>query len=106
METTPDVEPAMPIAFVTGFTNVGVVIVGEVERTFEPEPVEVVTPVPPFKTGSGVPDRVTVNVPVEVIGPPATERNVGTVMLTEVTVPVVGVVQVIGDARPPAEVRT
>ena len=31
---------------------VGVVIVGEVDKTFEPDPVEVVTPVPPFVTGS------------------------------------------------------
>ena len=97
MVTVPEVEPLILI---------DVVNVGDVDRTFEPEPVEVVTPVPPFKTGSGVPDRVTVNVPVEVIGPPVTDRNVGTVMLTEVTVPVVGVVQVIGDVRPPADVRT
>lgn len=32
------------------------VMVGEALRTTEPVPVDVVTPVPPFRTGSGVPE--------------------------------------------------
>lgn len=36
--------------------RLGVDRVGEVERTTEPVPVDVVEPVPPFKTGSAVPE--------------------------------------------------
>jgi hypothetical protein len=45
-------------------------------------------PVPPFKTGKGLPLNVTANVPLDVIGLPATERNVGTVIATLETLPV------------------
>jgi len=45
--------------------RIGVTRVGEVERTTLPDPVEVVTPVPPDTTGS-VPDAIAV---------PATEYN-------------------------------
>ena len=45
-----------PVALVNtaadGVPRAGVINVGEVERTFEPEPVDVVTPVPPLTTGS------------------------------------------------------
>jgi len=54
---------------------VGVVIVGEVARTTEPEPVDVVVPVPPFNTGRAVPERDIANVPEDVIGEPEMERN-------------------------------
>ena len=46
---------------------------------------------PPELMGRAVPLRVTARVPVEVIGEPLTERNDGTDMATEVTVPEVGV---------------
>lgn len=32
------------------------VSVGEADKTVDPVPVDVVVPVPPFKTGSGVPE--------------------------------------------------
>jgi hypothetical protein len=70
-----------------GVPRTGVVSEGEVERTLLPEPVEVVTPVPPLRTGSAVPDNVTASVPLLVIGVPETERNEGTVIATELTVP-------------------
>ena len=44
-------------------------------------------PEPPFATGKAIPDRVTAKVPLEVIGEPVTDKNAGTVMATEVTVP-------------------
>lgn len=47
-----------------------------------------VAAVPPLATGKAVPERVTANVPAEVIGDPLIERKEGTVMATEVTVPV------------------
>jgi hypothetical protein len=47
----------------------------------------VVPPVPPLATGSAVPERVTANVPDPVIGEPATDRNEGTDIATDVTVP-------------------
>ena len=46
-----------------------------------------VAPVPPFKTGKAVPDNETANVPLDVIGEPVTDKNVGTVIATDVTVP-------------------
>ena len=53
-----------PVALVSvtevGVPRTGVTNVGDVERTFDPEPVEVVTPVPPFATAS---------VPANVIAP-------------------------------------
>jgi hypothetical protein len=46
---------AVPVILVPtkalGVPNAGVVKVGEVLRTTEPEPVDVVTPVPPLATG-------------------------------------------------------
>lgn len=50
-------------------------------------PDKVVAPVPPFATGNAVPESVTSKVPLEVIGEPVTDRNEGTVIATEVTVP-------------------
>jgi hypothetical protein len=48
-----------PVAFVNvpdvGVPKIGVTSVGEVDSTTEPEPVEVVTPVPPLATGKAVP---------------------------------------------------
>jgi len=70
-----------------GVPRTGVVSEGEVERTALPEPVELVTPVPPLATGSAVPDNVTANVPLEVIGEPPIDKNVGTDIATLVTVP-------------------
>ena len=48
---------------------------------------KLVMPVPPFSTGNAVPDKVIANVPLLVIGEPATDKNVGTVAETLVTVP-------------------
>jgi hypothetical protein len=42
-------------------------------------------------TGKAVPDKDTARVPLDVIGEPDTLKKAGTVMSTEVTVPVVGV---------------
>lgn len=56
-----------------GVPSSGVTRVGEVDSTLLPEPVLVVTPVPPFATAS-VPARVTV--PEEVIGPPLVVKPV------------------------------
>ena len=50
-----------------GVPNIGVTNDGLVDKTTEPVPVDVVTPVPPFKTAS-VPANVIV--PLLVIGPP------------------------------------
>ena len=66
----------------------GVVNVGDVANTTDPLPVDVVAPVPPFATGSAVPDRESANVPEVTIGLPETLKNAGTVIATEVTVPV------------------
>jgi hypothetical protein len=66
---------------------VGVAIVGLVERTLLPEPVEVVTPVPPLATGSAVPEYERVSVPVPVTGLPVTVNIAGADNPTEVTVP-------------------
>jgi len=80
-----------PVAFVSvpevGVPRIGVTKVGLVESTLFPEPVLVVTPVPPLSTGSAVPDRVIASVPVVVMGLPATDKNAGTEAATEVTVP-------------------
>jgi hypothetical protein len=74
---------------------------GDVDNTTEPEPVEVVVPVPPFATAR-VP--VIVIVPEVVTGPPLNVRPVAPPdTCTEVTVP--AVVQV-GVAPAPADVRT
>ena len=68
---------------------------GDVPNTTAPEPVEVVTPVPPLTTGKAVPDNVIANVPVVVIGEPETDKNDGTVAATLVTVPVAESLEVI-----------
>jgi hypothetical protein len=65
-----------------GVPRIGVTRVGLVERTFAPEPVVDVTPVPPFATGS-VPETPVVN-----------ERPVALVRLTDVGVPRIGVTRV------------
>ena len=44
--------------------------------------------VPPLEIGKAVPDNETANVPEVVIGDPVTDKNVGTVIATLVTVPV------------------
>ena len=80
---------------------IGVVIVGDVDNTTDPEPVDVVVPVPPLITGKAVPERPIAKVPELVIGDPVIDKNVGTVADTDVTVPVVGVVHDIG-VEPPA----
>jgi hypothetical protein len=65
-----------------GVPNIGVTSVGEVLKTFEPDPVDVVTPVPPF---------VTANVPVT----PVDKGNpVALVNVTLVGVPKTGVTKV------------
>jgi hypothetical protein len=81
-----------------------VVRVGLVERTLFPEPVLVVTPVPPLATGNAVPERLNAKVPLLVIGDPVTDKNAGTVMATEVTVPLEALDQV--GAPEPLEVKT
>lgn len=78
--------------------------VGDADRTTEPLPVEVVTPVPPLATAS-VPPRV--NVPAPVIGPPETVRPVVPPdTSTDVTEPVPVTVAHVGVAPGPAEVKT
>ena len=54
--------------------------------------VRVVRLVPPFATGSAVPEYVNANVPEDVIGLPAMLRRLGTVAATLVTVPLVAAV--------------
>jgi hypothetical protein len=79
-----------PVQFVkvpeVGVPNTGVTRVGEVDSTFEPEPVDAVTPVPPLATS-----RVPV-IPV------VSGRPVQLVRVPEVGVPKVGVVRV-GEVR-------
>lgn len=68
---------AVPVILVPtnalGVPRAGVTKVGLVDRTTEPVPVEVVTPVPPLATAK-VPDKVIV--PDVVIGPPEVVRPV------------------------------
>lgn len=64
----------------------------------------VVCPVPPFAKGNAVPLRDTASVPLDVTGEPAIDRKDGTVIATDVTVPLVA-----GGAHagtPPATVNT
>ena len=61
--------------------------VGAADSTVFPVPVLVVTPVPPFKTGSAVPDNVIAKVPLVVMGEPAIDKNAGTDAATDVTLP-------------------
>ena len=74
-----------PVRFVAtpddGVPRAGVTKVGEFDRTLFPEPVDVVTPVPPFATG---------NVPVT---PVVSGNPVPLVSVTEAGVPSVGVVR-------------
>ena len=61
--------------------------VGAVASTLLPVPVLVVTPVPPLRTGSAVPDKVIANVPLVVTGEPEIDKKAGTDAATLVTVP-------------------
>ena len=54
-----------------GVPSAGVTSVGDVDKTTEPVPVEVVTPVPPLATPNVPPN---VNVPDDVIGPPVNDN--------------------------------
>ena len=93
----PDKTKLVPEATpIIGVTNVGLEL-----RTTEPLPVLLVVPVPPLSTGKAVPDNETLIVPEAVTGLPDTAKKLGTVTAILVTVPVVGVVQVIA-VDPPA----
>ena len=63
--------------------------IGNVPVTFDAKLTNVVEvdPVPPLAIGKAVPDNVTAKVPLLVIGDPDTDKNDGTVMATDVTVP-------------------
>jgi len=100
--TFPVTDKLVPVAA----PSTGVIKDGELFNTTEPEPVLVVTPVPPFNTGNAVPESVNARVPELVIGDPETDKKEGTVKATEVTVPVFNVVHVIGVVSPPCEVNT
>lgn len=106
-------EPALPVVFwfkvgnvqfaklpEVGVPKMGVTKVGLVERTLLPEPVDVVTPVPPLATGK-VPvtcvvkltfesEPPSVRLPVDVTVPVKVMPLTVPVPLTEVTVPVPG----------------
>jgi len=71
--------------------------VGAADSTVLPVPVLVVTPVPPLRTGSAVPDKVIANVPLVVTGEPEIDKNAGTDAATLVTVPVVVSVAQLGN---------
>ena len=81
--------------------NVPDEIEGPEESTTLPLPVEVVVPVPPLITFKAVPENPIANVPELVIGDPVILKKAGTVAATLVTVPTVGVVQVIAVTEPP-----
>ena len=83
---------------------IGVIKVGVLAKTTEPEPVAVVDPVPPFNIGKAVPESVTASVPELVIGDPETDKNEGTDKATEVTVPTE--LHVMDVVVPPCEVNT
>lgn len=90
--TLPAVSPeAVPVMFVPtkadGVPRAGVTKVGLVAKTTEPEPVDVVLPVPPLAIGKADPDKPIASVPLVVIGEPVTDRKAGTVAATDVTVP-------------------
>ena len=78
-----------------GVPSNGVTNVGEVDRTTEPVPVEVVTPVPPFKTGSVPVTPVVKGKPVRLVATPEVGvpnngvTNVGEVDNTTLPEPVV-----------------
>ena len=72
----------LPVDRVTSPDSVGVA-----DSTVLPVPVLVVTPVPPLRTGSAVPDKVIAKVPLVVMGEPAIDKNAGTDAATDVTLP-------------------
>jgi len=65
-----------------------------------PPEVPAVSAVPPFATGSAVPEYVNANVPEDVIGLPEMLRRLGTVAATLVTVPLVVVGLALNTAAP------
>jgi hypothetical protein len=77
-----------------GVPSKGVTKVGEVDKTTEPVPVEVVTPVPPFKTGRVPVTPVVKGKPVKLVATPEVGvpsngvTNVGDVERTVEPVPV------------------
>ena len=74
-----------------GVPRAGVTNVGDVDKTTEPVPVDVVTPVPPLATAK-VPESV--KVPLDVIGPPVNDIPVvPPEASTKVTVPEAALVQ-------------
>ena len=87
-----------PVAFVStsaeGVPSAGVTSVGEVERTTDPVPVDVVTPVPPLRTGSVPVTPVVSGKPVALVRtravgvPSAGVTSVGDVERTVEPVPV------------------
>lgn len=88
----PEVAPVICNDFVesdiaVALSSEGVVREGEFDNTTEPEPVEVVVPVPPLATGRAVPDSVMASVPEVVMGDPETDKKDGTEAATYVTVP-------------------
>jgi hypothetical protein len=60
---------------------------GDADRTTEPVPVDVVTPVPPFATGNAEPEYESVSVPEPVTGELVTVKMAGAAKPTLVTVP-------------------
>lgn len=88
---TPEVN-GNPVAFVSvteeGVPNAGVTKVGLFESTLLPDPVEVVTPVPPFATGSVPVTPLVSGSPVTfVITPEAGVPKAGVTSVGEVSVP-------------------
>jgi hypothetical protein len=78
---------AEAVVMLRGVLDEADVIVGLVDSTTEPVPVEVVTPVPPLSTGRAVPESVMFTLGVVDGLTTAAERNAGTVAATDVTVP-------------------
>ena len=91
MPVTPVVAEGSPVAFVSvadvGVPSTGVTSVGEVERTFLPDPVDDVTPVPPCATA------IVVN---PVVKEP--DAKAPTLVSEEVTTPEANVVPVMPEA--------
>jgi hypothetical protein len=101
------IDPVTVMVVAAASPRTGLDSEGLVALTTAPVPVEVVLPVPPFKTGKAVPDSVISRVPLLVIGEPLIDKKAGTVAATEVTVPVpVRVSHVIAEDTPPWETRT
>jgi hypothetical protein len=67
----------VPAAKVDWDVNVGEAIVGDVESTTDPDPVDVVTPVPPLATFR-VPDKTTLPDPEAGVNPVVPPLNVVT----------------------------